>query len=84
VGTERLAGAVQHLEEEIARILSGMSDLYAALIEAEASDGSNPASGLEVMSWLSAEAELARVARDAEAMRPAGVAAASATVAQTD
>ena len=31
-----------------------------------------------------AEAELARVARDAEAMRPAGVAAASATVAQTD
>ncbi len=84
VGTERLAGAVQHLEEEIARILSGMSDLYAALIESEASDGSDPASGLEVMSWLSAEAELARVARDAEAMRPAGVAAASATVAQTD
>jgi hypothetical protein len=67
----RLADAARRLEEEAARILSGMSDLYAALLEAE-SGAADPTADLgEVMAWLSAEAEIARAAQEREAMRPA-------------
>jgi hypothetical protein len=44
-GTERLAAAAQYLEEELARIPSGMSDLYAALLEAEAGTGVRSGAG---------------------------------------
>jgi hypothetical protein len=78
-GSGRLADAAHRLEDEIARILSGMSDLYAALLDAESGAAGDPTADLgEVMAWLSAEAEIARAAQEAEAMRPAkGGAAAS-------
>lgn len=80
VGTERLAAAGQHLEAEIGRILTGMSDLYAALLEAESGATKDPTAGLaEVMTWLAAEAEIARAAQD-EAMRPARESAAAKTM----
>lgn len=76
IGTERLDAAAQRLEEEIGGILTGMSDLYAALLEAESGAASNPTATLgEVMAWLSAEAEIARSAHGSEAMRPAREAA---------
>ena len=71
-GTSRLADAAGRLEEEIARILSGLSDLYAALLDAESGAAGDPTADLgEVMAWLSAEAEIARAAQETEAMRPA-------------
>lgn len=72
-GTERLSAAAAHLESEIARILSGLSDLYAALLEAESGNAAATTQP-EVMAWLSAEAEIARASQD-EAMRPAREAA---------
>ncbi len=49
-----------------------MSDLYAALLDAESGAAGDPTADLgDVMAWLSAEAEIARAAQEAEAMRPA-------------
>ncbi len=72
VNTSRLADAAGRLEEEIGRILSGMSDLYAALLDSEAGAAGDPTADLgEVMAWLAAEAEIARAAQESEALRPA-------------
>jgi hypothetical protein len=72
-GTGRLRQAAIHLDEEIARILAGLSDLYAALLES-GTTGEAAALG-DVMAWLQAEAEIARASQAAdpaaEAMRPA-------------
>lgn len=58
-GTGRLHQAAERLNDEISRILSGMSELYAALLEVDAGAGSEP--DLQgVMAWLEAEAEIAR------------------------
>ena len=83
--SSRLADAAERLEDEIARILSGMSDLYAALLEAESGAAGDPTADLgEVMAWLSAEAEIARAAQEAEAMRPAKDSAAAAKQGATE
>ncbi len=70
-GADRLEEAAGRLEAEVARILSGLSELYAALLEVEA--GAHPAE-LEILSWLAAEAEIAGAALQAEAERPAAAA----------
>ncbi|MCO4769905.1 MAG: hypothetical protein KDA24_07715 [Deltaproteobacteria bacterium] len=69
-GTGRLLEASERLDEEISRIVEGMSELYASLLEA-GSRAQNAEDLADVMAWLEAEAEIAR-AQEREAIRPAG------------
>jgi hypothetical protein len=63
----RLTESAERVGGEIARILAGMSNLYAALLDADSDSGDASLAALgEVMTWLQAEAEVD------EAMRPAG------------
>ncbi len=79
---DRLREVSDHLGDEAARILTGLSELYAALLEAESDVGSGPTE--QLMAWLSAEAEIARAAQEAEALRPAGESRAAAKQARRE
>jgi hypothetical protein len=70
-GTERLAAAASRIDEEIGRILDGLSELYASLLEVEQGRAATTDTLGAVRDWLAAEAEIARSAQEAEAMRPA-------------
>jgi len=70
--TESLTQAAGTISEEIARILTGLSELYAALLTGGVS-GDPLADLRETLSWLEAEAEVEQAAR-AEALRLARVA----------
>lgn len=81
-GTGRLQAAAERMEAEITRILDGLSELYATLLEVEQGRAENAASLGDMLAWLQAEAEIARgvqpgaaakaAAEQAEALRPAG------------
>jgi hypothetical protein len=70
-GTDRLEAAAARVDAEIARILDGLSELYATLLEVEQGRAATTDSLGAVKGWLAAEAELAQAAEQAEAMRPA-------------
>ena len=59
------------MDAEIARILDGLSELYATLLEVEQGRAATTDALGAVMDWLAAEAELSRDAEQREAMRPA-------------
>lgn len=71
-GTERLAAAAGRLDDESTRVLDGMSELYATLLDVEQGRSGDASSLGDMLAWLQAEAEIARSVRgEEEAMRPA-------------
>jgi hypothetical protein len=68
VGAERLEAASQAMDAELQGILSGLSGLYATLLEADTAVAGRSDEASEALEWLRAEAE---VAAAREAARPA-------------
>lgn len=82
-GARQLAAARDQLKAQTASLLSGLSELYAALLSADADGSEASLAGLDgVLARLEAEAEVDAHAR--EAMRPARESAAAKTQASTE